>query len=362
MGWERVGVRVLLLLLLTGCAQPDASTGGKTEVSAEPATATPRVVTEAVPGDSDDPAIWLDSEDPSRSLVLGTDKGGGIYVFDLAGRIVHERSVTGLGRMNNVDVEYGLRLGEETVDVAVATDRDGGLVRVLRVPEMEPIDGGGIEVFVGESDEHRRPMGVALYRRPTDGTIFVILSRKAGLSGAYLWQYRLEDDGSGAVRLVKVREFGTFSGEGEIEAITVDDALGYLYYSDEAFGIRKYLADPDAADADRELATFGTDGFREDREGISIYRLDERRGFILVSDQQAQQFRVFRREGTSEDPHHHEFIAALLVQAEESDGSEMTVVDFGGDFPGGLFVAMSDDRTFHFYSWDELTAGHLGQT
>jgi hypothetical protein len=25
-------------------------------------------------------------------------------------------------------------------------------------------------------------------------------------------------------------------------------------------------------------------------------------------------------------------------------------------FPGGLFVAMSADRTFHFYAWDDLAA------
>jgi 3-phytase len=25
-------------------------------------------------------------------------------------------------------------------------------------------------------------------------------------------------------------------------------------------------------------------------------------------------------------------------------------------FPGGLFVAMSTDRTFHFYAWDDIAA------
>mgnify|MGYP003343774852 CR=1 FL=1 len=37
-------------------------------------------------------------------------------------------------------------------------------------------------------------------------------------------------------------------------AVVVDDANGFVYYSDENTGIRKYQADPDAADASSELA------------------------------------------------------------------------------------------------------------
>ena len=65
---------------------------------------------------------------------------------------------------------------------------------------MAPIDNGGIEAFEGEQPELRRPMGIALYKRPTDGAIFAIVSRKTGPSGSYLWQYRLSDDGTGTVQ------------------------------------------------------------------------------------------------------------------------------------------------------------------
>ena len=34
-----------------------------------------------------------------------------------------------------------------------------------------------------------------------------------------------------------------------LEAIAVDQQLGFVYYSDETVGIRKYAADPDGADA-----------------------------------------------------------------------------------------------------------------
>ena len=34
---------------------------------------------------------------------------------------------------------------------------------------------------------------------------------------------------------------------GEIEAVAVDDAPGYVYYADEGNGTHKYHADPDRA-------------------------------------------------------------------------------------------------------------------
>ena len=50
----------------------------------------PKVVTDTLPHDSDDPAFWIHPEDPSKSLVIGNDKeaDGGIYAFDLDGKIV----------------------------------------------------------------------------------------------------------------------------------------------------------------------------------------------------------------------------------------------------------------------------------
>jgi len=43
----------------------------------------------------------------------------------------------------------------------------------------------------------------------------------------------------------------------------------------------------------------------------------------------------------------------VRLSTRESDGSDVTNVALPG-FPGGLFVAMSTDRTFHFYAWDDL--------
>ena len=115
------------------------------------------------------------------------------------------------------------------------------------------------------------PMGIAHYRRAHDGASFAIVAPKAGGTTNYLAEYRLTfDSAAGVVRGALVRRFGDFSGVGEIEAVAVDDALGYVYYADEEHGIRKWHADPDHPDATRELAVFGRAGFKMQREGIAI--------------------------------------------------------------------------------------------
>jgi 3-phytase len=321
---------------------------------------TPVVITEQVKYDTDDPAIWIHPDDPSRSLIIGTDKeeDGALFVYTLDGKIDENKTVRGLRRPNNVDVEYGLILNSITTDIAVTTERLANKIRIFSLPEMKPIDNGGIEVFTGE--DLRAPMGIALYKRPSDGNIYAIVGRKEGpTDGTYLWQYLLDDDGSGNVKAIKVREFGKWSGVKEIEAIAVDDLLGFVYYSDENVGIRKYYADPDAENANDELALFGNMGFAEDQEGISIYQITDSTGYILVSDQQANNFNIYKREGEPYNPHHHPLVKVINVSTTESDGSEVTNVSLNDKFPGGMFVAMSDDKTYHFYSWQDIAGKDL---
>src|SRR6185295_3743732 len=122
---------------------------------------------------------------------------------------------------------------------------------------------------------------------------------KTGPRAGYLGQYRLEDDGHGRARAVFVRYFGRFSGLSEIEAVAVDDALGYVYYADEGDGIHKYRADPDDRAAAEELAHFGKTGFRADREGIAIYAREDGTGYLVCTDQKPgnSDYHIYRREG-----------------------------------------------------------------
>ena len=94
-------------LLLASCGHSNKTT---TIAGIDSLPLKPVVITEKVFDDPDDPAIWINPANPDSSLVIGTDKhksNGGLYVFDLQGKIDRQRSVTGMKRMNNVDIAYG---------------------------------------------------------------------------------------------------------------------------------------------------------------------------------------------------------------------------------------------------------------
>ncbi|KQT35669.1 3-phytase [Chryseobacterium sp. Leaf405] len=299
----------------------------------------PTVVTETVMYDTDDPAIWINPQDASKSIIIGTDKdtNGGLYAFNLDGKIINK--VLGLKRPNNVDIEYGFNLNGKKIDFAATTERETNKVKLYSLPDLKEV--GEFSVFDGETE--RGPMGISMYKNPDTSEIFAIVGRKSGPSDGYLWQYKLlERDGkiTGEV----VRKFGKYSGLKEIESIAVDDEMGYIYYSDEQFGVHQYYADP--AKGNEELVVFGKGDFKSDVEGISIYPTSSNTGYILVSNQQKDTFNVYLRENPSKG-----MIAEIPVSTKESDGSEVTHVNLGPKFPKGAFVAMSNGRVFHFYDW-----------
>jgi hypothetical protein len=45
----------------------------------------PVVSTSPTGGNADDPAIWIHPTDPARSVVIGTDKDAGVYVWNMDG-------------------------------------------------------------------------------------------------------------------------------------------------------------------------------------------------------------------------------------------------------------------------------------
>ena len=323
------------------------------------------LATAAVSDDPDDPAIWVHPTDPARSLIIGTNKvaapSGAIVVYGLDGRI--RQTISGLDRPNNVDIEYGLAIGGQPTDIAVVTERLKHRLRIFRIPRdggplADISSGGGAAVLAGETGERAEPMGIALYRRPRDGAIFAIVSPKTGPQQGYLWQYRLEDDGAGRVKASYVRRFGGFSGLKEIEAIAVDDALGYVYYADEGNGIHKWHADPDAPGAARELAHFGRTEFAGDHEGIAVYARPDGTGYIVCTDQidGNSHYHVYRREGGPGGPHDHApLIKCVRGGADATDGIEITPAALGTRFPKGLMVAMnSGPKNFLLYRWEDI--------
>lgn len=351
-------------------ASPEANSGqsaSKEDTSSLPSPVAVRMSfgTESIKEDPDDPAIWINPSDSSKSLIFGTDKkeapDGSLYAFDLTGSIVDR--IPNLDRPNNCDVESAVPMGKETVDIVAVTERGKKRLLIYRIDrvtgKLKEISGKN-SVFEGETGDAALPMGVALFRRK-NGTTFAIVSRKSGPSGAYLWQYELVTNSKGLFDLKLTRKFGDFIGGKEIESVCVDDELGFVYYSDEGYGIHKYFADPDAPNANNKLTEFAREGWKGDHEGIAIYKTGLATGYIVCTDQIEGDsiFTVYPREGSkSGGVDDHQPLARFTLLADDTDGIEIASANFGKDFPSGLMVAMnSGSKNFVVADWRKIAEG-----
>lgn len=339
---------LLLLIVLAGCIRKPEEPPPPEPPKPKVARWQPVVATEPVGEDPDDPAIWVHPQQPELSLVLATNKaaapGGSIVVYDLQGKVL--QTVDRVDRPNNIDIRQNVKLGDKTYDIAVATERYKNAVRIFTIDAKTRriTQVAAPKVFEGEIGEAAAPMGIALYVRQIDKSVYLIVGRKTGPMIGYLWQYKLQPDFS----LQTVRQFGRYSGEGEIEAIVADDELGFVYYADEAAGIRKYPADPTAVRADEEITIFGKEGYKGDREGLALYKTGPGTGYLISTDQLigGSKYIVYDRKDQSWP------VAIIERGADETDGIDATSVPLGPKFPHGMLAAMnSKGRNFFLYAW-----------
>jgi 3-phytase len=311
------------------------------------------IATEPVRTDPDDPAIWIHPIQPELSLLVVTDKlatTGGLYVFDLNGTIIQH--IDNLDRPNNVDVEYGFKINNTySMDLVVLTERNQRRLRIYRINistrRLEELTGGNTSVFIDDTGNAAAPMGIGLYKQDNDGKIYAFVSRKSGPSGRYIGQYELIWNGQ-SIDLKIIRYFGEFQGA-EIESIVVDDQLGFVYYSDEGYGIRKYSLDLTQTAQISFINT--TNIWQGDSEGLAIYPTSDKNGYLIATDQIANGsiFHIYERQGNNA------YVYSIKTRADTTDGIEVTSHSLNKNFPHGFLIVMNEiGRNFLIYDWRNI--------
>jgi myo-inositol-hexaphosphate 3-phosphohydrolase len=323
--------------------------------AAQPVLETPYTVDEegnseaALTGDSDDPAIWINPENPEQSLVIVTLKDGGLVTLDLNGEIVEEILPAPFGeiRYNNVDLVYDFELGEETVDLAVASDRENDTLAIWKIdPEtlqlVDVTSDNILETIFGVDDGEQTAYGLATYKSPVSGISYAFVTQADSNQFA---QLELIDNGSGKVdaNLVRTIELPTPTGDpsdSQSEAIVVDQELGFVYLAIEnEVGILKFQAEPNAGDNFEVIYSVEDDVLVPDLEGLILYYGDNGNGYLIASSQGDSSYGLFERSGNNE------FLGRFIIagngdidQINETDGFDLTNVALGEAFPNGLFV------------------------
>lgn len=285
---------------------------------------------------ADDPAIWRNPANPEGSLIVGTDKKAGLYVYGLDGQV---RDFHPDGRLNNVDLKD---MGAAGVIVA-ASDRNDILAAQIRLYRLDTsaaklVPLGAVPGGAGEG------YGICLLERPDGLHAFSVLK------DGKIEEFRLELGATPASVPVRTMKLPT-----QTEGCVADPRNGTLYVGEEDVGIWRF-----AAGATQGELVAKTDNLQlvADTEGLAILPKGENGGWLVASSQGDNAYAVFRLPGM-EPAGRFRIAAGAFGAAEETDGIDLHAGDFGVKYPNGLFVAQDGHngtraQNFKLVSWAEI--------
>ncbi|MFM6133242.1 MAG: phytase, partial [Sphaerospermopsis kisseleviana] len=309
--------------------------------------------------DADDPAIYVNSTDSSKSLVLTSVKNGGLRIYDLAGNLLQTINPSNPDiRYNNIDLQYGFTLGGQKVDIAVASDRNNDKLAIFKINPnstngnfLENItDSNAATIFQSlpfptpYSASSRSAYGLALYRSPVTNDYYAFTSRRQTGDVA---QLKLLDKGNGKIGYELVRNFTipsstTAGASAQTEGMVADQETGFLYIGQEDVGIWKFKAEPNGGTTGlliEKVKAEGGKNLTNDVEGLTIYYGKNGTGYLLASSQGDNTFAVYTREGNND------FLGRFGVgnngsidSVQESDGADVINSPLGANFPNGVFI------------------------
>ncbi len=270
---------------------------------------------------ADDPAVWRNPAKPTASLIVGTDKKAGLYVYGLDGKV---RDFLDAGRVNNVDlVEWNGQL------IVGASDRSDEAKAKIALFSLDPatakltalgtVPGGEGEAYGFCFHQQQGQLSGFLVLK--DGTIAQLAFDLSGPPAAQ------------NVRTLKVKT--------QAEGCVVDKARQQLYVAEENVGVWRFDARADGPTAAHAVAM--VDGARlvADLEGLALAD-----GYLIVSSQGDNAYAVYRLA----DEHYmgrFRIAPGRFGATQETDGIEIVTGNFGPDYPGGLMVAQDGENAPH---------------
>lgn len=326
------GISLLLLSVLLGGCNVD-SVGKMVTVEA-------RAETTPVPHNddaADDPAVWINEVSPSESLILGTDKRGGLQILDLYGNQIEYLAV---GRLNNVDLRSNPY--NDSSSLVVASQRDPARLVVFLIDHDE----ASVKLEVAHEVELSEPYGIC--STILNGKYYAILNDKDGSFRQY------EITPSYELKLVRV-----WTTETQPEGCVVDDDTRTLYVGEEEVGIWSLSAKPEDPPELHSVAKVGEYQLAADIEGLTLYH-GKSKTFLIASSQGNSSYAVF-------DTTDHTYQGSFRVGesrrfdgTSETDGIAASNLAVRGMEEG--FIVLQDDvnthprenQNFKLVSWTDI--------
>ena len=296
---------------------------------------------------ADDPAIWFNAKDPSKSLIFGTDKGKGIHVYDLNGK---ELSFSKLGATNNID----LRVIDERVHIVVSNrsmstldywvfNEDGLFDYFLTNPDNSFNEDSTHYHLKTNMDVYGVCMGLL------EGRPIAAITQEEG-PNVQIWDL-LNNTITHTFSVIADEKKPPLSGN-EAEGCVFDDENHVLLVSRE--GSRGYLKAYNTKDYSYLKTVDSRDqNIVGDPEGVTIYKTSTTEGYVLLSSQGGNEFNVYDRKSLK-------FIKKFTVNnVQDTDGIDVISKKVNEMFPRGFLVVqdgrnLPENQNFKIVSMDEV--------
>lgn len=284
---------------------------------------------------ADDPAVWINFKDPSRSFIIGTNKKGGLCVYKLNGEEIFYAPV---GNVNNVDLRYGFPLSNRKADIIATTNRTYNTLQILTINpetgELTDITRDSLKSTLTEV------YGITLYKSKISNKYFAFIAGKCG--GMEQWELIATNDGGITGRVVRKIIIGSQS-----EGLVADDETGRLYVAEEKLRIWRLNAEPDSGDMKLiiPLSDSLNPMINYDLEGLTIYHAKNGKGYLIASSQGNNSYAIFEREGTNRYVGSFRIGSASIDDVEETDGIDVCNCYLGEKYPNGIFIVQDGANT-----------------
>jgi 3-phytase len=328
---------LVLAATLAGCATTPPITG--LPAASVFASAETEPVGTANADAADDPAIWRNAADPAASLVVGTDKKAGLYVYGLDGA---RKSFADAGLVNNVAL---VDTPDQGVIVA-ASNRDDPVQAALSVFRLDTAS--ATLSFLGKADGGAgEGYGFCMWQKGAETRAY------SALKDGTVIEYRLDLSQATPVS-VPLR---TLKIPTQIEGCVVDPRSGTLYVGEEAGGVWRFAP---GATQGALVASIDNQYLVADVEGLALVTDGADGGYLVASSQGDNAYAVFSLPDVK-PVGRFRIAEGKFGATEETDGIDLMLGDFGPDYPAGLFVAQDGSngelaQNFKLVSWKDVVA------
>lgn len=316
---------LLALLLLPACAGQGGGIAPLPAVEVQASAETAPVGTSNEDA-ADDPAIWRNSADPSQSLIVGTDKKAGLYVYGVDGAV---KSFDAAGLLNNVDLAGG---ADEAL--IVASDRGDRANSRLALFSLR-FDGAALQSLGTVPSGPGEAYGICLQRRGVPAALSAVTAYAAIKDGTVREILLTKGaDGAWSGRIARSWKLAT-----QIEGCVTSPRTGDLYVGEEDAGIWRIRVGQADAQPEKFASVGEAGGLIADVEGLAYAMSPDGRDYLIASSQGDNAYVLFDADTGALLGRFRIADGASIDGTSETDGIELALGDFGPDYPAGLFVA-----------------------